>query len=74
MPRSTLDQALIAGICGTLDYGFAALIQDTVEARALRMSGATSPKQTDSRTRRRAVLISRGRTLLPGALIQHPGP
>ena len=41
MPRSTLDQALTTGICGALDYGFAALIQDTVEAVALRISGAT---------------------------------
>jgi uncharacterized membrane protein len=32
MPRSTLDQALTTGICGALDDGFAALIQDTVEA------------------------------------------
>jgi uncharacterized membrane protein len=44
MPRSTLDQALTTGICGALDYGFAALIQDTVEAVALRISGATSPE------------------------------
>ena len=41
MSRSTRDQALITGICGALDYGFAALIQDTVEAVALRLSGAT---------------------------------
>ena len=54
MPRSTLDQALTTGICGALDYGFAALIQDTVEAVALRMSGATSPEQVDPRTWRRA--------------------
>ncbi len=54
MPRSTLDQALTTGICGALDYGFAALIQDTVEAVALRISGATSPEQVDPRTWRRA--------------------
>ena len=54
MPRSTLDQALTTGICGALDYGFAALIQDTVEAVALRISGATSPELVDPRTWRRA--------------------
>jgi uncharacterized membrane protein len=40
MPRSTLDQALTTGICGALDYGFAALIQDTVEAGSRRISHA----------------------------------
>jgi len=54
MPRNTLDQALTTGICGALDLGFAALIQDTVEAVALRMSGATSPELVDARTWRRA--------------------
>jgi uncharacterized membrane protein len=54
MPRSTLDQTLTTGICGALDLGFAALIQDTVEAVALRLSGATSPELVDSRTWRRA--------------------
>jgi len=54
MPRSTRDQALTTGICGALDYGSAALIQDTVEAVALRMSGATSPEQVDPHTWRRA--------------------
>lgn len=56
MPRSTRDQALTTGICGALDYGFAALIQDTVEAVALRISGATSPEQVDPRTWRRACI------------------
>jgi hypothetical protein len=50
MPRSTPDQALTTGICGALDYGFAALIQDAVEAVALRISEATSPEQADPRT------------------------
>ncbi len=54
MPRSTLDQALTTGICGALDYGSAALIQDTVEAVSLRISGATSPEQVDPHTWRRA--------------------
>ena len=58
MPRSTLDQALTTGICGALDYGFAALIQDTVEAVALRISGATSPEQVDPRTWRRASIAA----------------
>jgi len=59
MPRSTLDQALTTGICGALDYGFAALIQDTIEAVALRVSGATSPEQVDPHTWRRAHRRSR---------------
>ena len=58
MPRSTLDQALTTGICGALDYGLAALIQDTVEAVALRISGATSPEQVDPRTWRRASIAA----------------
>ena len=58
MPRSTLDQALTTGICGALDYGFAALIQDTVEAVALRISGTTSPEQVDPRTWRRASIAA----------------
>ena len=58
MPRNTLDQALTTGICGALDYGFAALIQDTVEAVALRISGATSPEQVDPRTWRRASIAA----------------
>ncbi|HJY70868.1 MAG TPA: hypothetical protein VJ347_03735, partial [Streptosporangiaceae bacterium] len=53
MPRSTLDQALTTGICSALHYGFASLIQDTVEAVALRISGATSPEQVDAQTWRR---------------------
>ena len=58
IPRSTLDQALTTGICGALDYGFAALIQDTVEAVALRISGATTPEQADRRTWRRASIAA----------------
>ena len=54
MPRSTGDQALTTGICGALHYGLAALIQDTVEAVALRLSGATAPEEIDRRTWRRA--------------------
>ncbi len=58
MPRSTLDQALTTEICGALDYGFAALIQDTVEAVGLRISGATAPEQVDPRTWRRASIAA----------------
>jgi uncharacterized membrane protein len=58
MPRSTLDQALTTGVCGALNYGFAALIQDTVEAVALRISGATSPEQVDPHTWRHASIAA----------------
>jgi uncharacterized membrane protein len=58
MPRSTLDQALTTGICSALHYGFASLIQDTVEAVALRISGATSPEQVDAHTWRRASIAA----------------
>jgi uncharacterized membrane protein len=54
MPRSTVDQALTTGICTALHYGFAALIQDTVEAVALGISGATSADEADRQTWRRA--------------------
>jgi uncharacterized membrane protein len=53
MPRSTLDQALVTGISTALNYGFAALIQDSVEATALRFTGAESPDQVDRHTWRR---------------------
>src|SRR5580704_5708350 len=58
MPRSTLDQALTTGICSALHYGFASLIQDTVEAVALRVSGATSAEQVDAQTWRRASIAA----------------
>ncbi|HXY70989.1 MAG TPA: alpha/beta-hydrolase family protein [Actinomycetota bacterium] len=54
MPKSTVDQALITGIAGALNYGVPALIQDTVEAVALRASGAASPDEVDLKTWRRA--------------------
>jgi uncharacterized membrane protein len=53
MPKSATDQAVITGISGALNYGFAALIQDTIEAVALRLSGATSPDEVSIRTWRR---------------------
>jgi uncharacterized membrane protein len=54
MPRSGVDQAAITGISGALNYGFAALIQDTIEAVALRLSGGTSPDEVSLQTWRRA--------------------
>src|SRR5436189_4848 len=54
MPKSGVDQAVITGISGALNYGFAALIQDTNEAVALRLSGATDPDRVNLRTWRRA--------------------
>jgi uncharacterized membrane protein len=54
MPRSTMDQALITGISTAMNYGFAALIQDTIEAVALRFSGGVSPDEVDRNTWRRA--------------------
>jgi uncharacterized membrane protein len=54
MPKSGADQAVITGISGALNYGFAALIQDTIEAVALRLSGGTSPDEVSLRTWRRA--------------------
>jgi uncharacterized membrane protein len=43
MPRSALDQALVTGISTGLNYSLAALIQDSIEALALR--GAVRPRQ-----------------------------
>jgi uncharacterized membrane protein len=54
MPKSGVDQAVITGISGALNYGFAALIQDTIEAVALRLSGSTSPDEVNRNTWRRA--------------------
>ena len=54
MPRSGLDQALVTGISTSLNYAFAALIQDSIEAVALRGAGRTDPAKVDRRTWRRA--------------------
>ncbi len=54
MPRSALDQALITGISTALDYGLAALVQDSVEALALRVTGVASPADADRHRWRRA--------------------
>jgi hypothetical protein len=47
MPRSALDQALVTGISTSLNYGLAALIQDSVEALALRSIGTADPARVD---------------------------
>ena len=54
MPRSGLDQALVTGISTSLNYAFAALIQDSIEAVALRGAGRTDPARVDRHTWRRA--------------------
>ena len=54
MPRSALDQALVTGISTSLNYAFAALIQDSIEAVALRGAGRSDPAKVDRRTWRRA--------------------
>ena len=57
MPRSALDQALVTGISTSLNYAFAALIQDSIEALALRGAGRTDPARVDRRTWRRASVV-----------------
>jgi uncharacterized membrane protein len=54
MPRSPLDQALVTGISTALNYSFAALVQDSIEALALRGAGRTDPAKVDRHTWRRA--------------------
>ena len=54
MPRSGLDQALVTGISTSLNYAFAALIQDSIEAVGLRGAGRSDPVgSTRARPRRR---------------------
>jgi Alpha/beta-hydrolase family N-terminus len=57
MPRSGLDQALVTGISTSLNYGFAALIQDSIEALALRAAGRTDPARVDRGAWRRASIV-----------------
>jgi uncharacterized membrane protein len=57
MPRSALDQALVTGISTSLNYAFAALIQDSIEALALRSAGRTDPARVDRRTWRQASVV-----------------
>ena len=54
MPRSALDQALVTGISTSLNYGLAALIQDSIEALALRGAGRSDPARVDRHRWRRA--------------------
>jgi uncharacterized membrane protein len=54
MPRSGLDQALVTGISTSLNYAMAALIQDSLEAVALRGAGRSDPATVDRGTWRRA--------------------
>jgi uncharacterized membrane protein len=57
MPRSALDQALVTGISTSLNYGLAALIQDSIEALALRVAGRTDPARVDRHRWRRASVV-----------------
>jgi hypothetical protein len=54
MPRSALDQALVTGISTGLNYSFAALVQDSIEALALRGAGRSDPSKVDRHRWRRA--------------------
>ena len=78
MPRSALDQALVTGISTSLNYGLAALIQDSTEALALRAAGRSDPAQVDRRRWRRASMgldvaaIGAG-LAIQSALRQRPG-
>jgi uncharacterized membrane protein len=47
MPRSAMDQALVTGLCTSLNYSLAALVQDSIEALAIRVGGAGSPAEID---------------------------
>jgi hypothetical protein len=80
MPRSGLDQALITGISTSLNYAFAALIQDSIEAVALRgarrtssatstLAGSTSPNSSRELASPTSIARSSGpsSTTLPSA-------
>jgi hypothetical protein len=54
MPRSALDQAMVTGISTSLNYALAALIQDSIEALALRAAGRGDPARVDRHRWRRA--------------------
>ena len=57
MPRSALDQALVTGISTSLNYAFAALIQDSIEALALKAAGRSDPTRVDRHRWRRASVV-----------------
>jgi uncharacterized membrane protein len=66
MPRSPIDQALITGISTALNYSFAALIQDSIEAMALRAAGRTDPSKVDRHSWRRASIALDVAAIGPG--------
>jgi uncharacterized membrane protein len=71
MPRSGLDQALITGISSSLNYAFAALIQDSIEALALRGAGRGDPAKVDRHTWRRASIGLDLAAIGAGLAVQH---
>jgi uncharacterized membrane protein len=78
MPRSGLDQALVTGVSTSLNYAFAALIQDSIEALALRGAGRTDPAKVDRHTWRRASIALDVAAVAAGlavqrALVPRPG-
>jgi uncharacterized membrane protein len=70
MPRSGLDQALITGISAALNYSFAALIQDSIEAVALRGAGRTDPSKVDRHAWRRASIVLDAAAIGAGLAVQ----
>jgi uncharacterized membrane protein len=70
MPRSALDQALVTGISTSLNYGLAALIQDSIEALALRAAGRGGPARVDRHRWRRASIALDLAALGAGLAIQ----
>jgi uncharacterized membrane protein len=70
MPRSGLDQALITGISTSLNYAVAALIQDSIEAVALRGAGRTDPTKVDRHAWRRASVAFDLATVGAGLAVQ----
>jgi uncharacterized membrane protein len=70
MPRSALDQALVTGISTSLNYSLAALVQDSIEALALRGAGRTDPATVDRDTWRRASIGLDLATIALGLAVQ----
>ena len=70
MPRSPLDQALVTGISTALNYSFAALIQDSVEALALSGAGRADPTKVDRHAWRRASIALDLATIGAGLTLQ----
>jgi hypothetical protein len=85
MPRSPLDQALVTGISTGLNYGLAALTQDSIEALALQRALRPRPGERLSRGGARTAGWWVAATGLSGAVTgvlheatgpppRHPGP